>query len=60
MGERWLVALDDGRYLPIAIERIQRIANTLVELFDRGGLTAQQALSLPTSHTAGSSNWPAT
>ena len=31
--------LDDGRYLPIAIERIQRIANTLVELFDRDGLT---------------------
>jgi superfamily II DNA or RNA helicase len=51
VGEQWLVVLDDGRYLPIAIERIQRIANTLVELFDRDGLTAQQALSLPTSHT---------
>jgi superfamily II DNA or RNA helicase len=51
VGEQWLVMLDDGRYLPIAIERIQRIANTLVELFDRDGLTAQQALSLPTSHT---------
>jgi superfamily II DNA or RNA helicase len=51
IGEQWLVVLDDGRYLPIAIERIQRIANTLVELFDRDGLTAQQALSLPTSHT---------
>jgi superfamily II DNA or RNA helicase len=51
VGEQWLVALDDGRYLPIAIERIQRIANTLVELFDRDGLSAQQALSLPTSHT---------
>jgi superfamily II DNA or RNA helicase len=51
IGAQWLVLLDDGRYLPIAIERIQRIANTLVELFDRDGLTAQQALSLPTSHT---------
>lgn len=51
VGEQWLVVLDDGRYLPVAIERIQRIANTLVELFDRDGLTAQQALSLPTSHT---------
>jgi superfamily II DNA or RNA helicase len=51
VGEQWLVMLEDGRYLPIAIERIQRIANTLVELFDRDGLTAQQALSLPTSHT---------
>jgi superfamily II DNA or RNA helicase len=51
VGEQWLVLLDDGRYLPIAIERIQRIANTLVELFDRDGLSAQQALSLPKSHT---------
>ena len=51
VGEQWLVLLDDGRYLPIAIERIQRIANTLVELFDRDALTAQQALSLPKSHT---------
>ena len=51
VGEQWLVLLDDGRYLSIAIERIQRIANTLVELFDRDGLTAQQALSLPKSHT---------
>jgi superfamily II DNA or RNA helicase len=50
IGERWLIPLDDGRYLPIAIERIQRIANTLVELFDRDGLTRQNALSLPRSH----------
>ncbi|MDB6042945.1 MAG: hypothetical protein JWM63_1496 [Gammaproteobacteria bacterium] len=51
VGEQWLVLLDDGRYLPIAIERIQRIANTLVELFDRDGLTGLQALSLPRSQT---------
>ena len=51
VGDQWLILLDDGRYLPIAIERIQRIAHTLVELFDRDGLTKQQALSLPKSHT---------
>jgi SNF2 family DNA or RNA helicase len=51
VGEQWLVLLDDGGYLPIAIERIQRIANTLVELFDRDGLTGQHALALPTSQT---------
>jgi superfamily II DNA or RNA helicase len=51
VGEQWLILLDDGRYLPVALERIQRIANTLVELFDRGGLSAQQALALPRSHT---------
>jgi superfamily II DNA or RNA helicase len=47
VGEFWLVRLDDGRYLPIALERIQRIANTLVELFDRDSLNAEGALSLP-------------
>ncbi len=51
VGDQWLILLDDGRYLPVAIERIQRIANTLVELFDRDGLTKEQALSLPRSHT---------
>jgi SNF2 family DNA or RNA helicase len=50
VGDRWLVLLDDGRYLPISIERIQRIANTLVELFDRDSLTREQALALPRSH----------
>jgi superfamily II DNA or RNA helicase len=49
VGEFWLVRLDDGRYLPIALERIQRIANTLVELFDRGSLDTEEALSLPRS-----------
>jgi superfamily II DNA or RNA helicase len=47
VGEFWLVRLDDGRYLPVALERIQRIANTLVELFDRGSLNTEEALSLP-------------
>jgi superfamily II DNA or RNA helicase len=49
IGEFWLVRLDDGRYLPIALERIRRIANTLVELFDRDGLNTEEALSLPRS-----------
>ncbi len=49
VGEHWLVRLADGRYLPIEIERIQRIANTLVELLDRDGLNDAQALSLPRS-----------
>jgi superfamily II DNA or RNA helicase len=52
VGEQWLVVLDDGRYLPIAIDRIQRIAHTLVELFDGDSLTKQQALALPKSHTS--------
>ena len=49
VGEFWLVRLDDGRYLPIALERIQRIANTLVELFDGDSLNTEEALSLPRS-----------
>jgi len=52
VGEQWLIVLDDGRYLPIAIDRIQRIAHTLVELFDGDSLTGQQALCLPKSHTS--------
>jgi superfamily II DNA or RNA helicase len=51
VGDQWLIRLDNGGYLPIALERIQRIANTLVELFDQGALTRQQTLSLPRSHT---------
>lgn len=50
IDESVLVRLDDGRYLPIAIERVQRIANTLVELLDRDSLNKQQGLSLPVSH----------
>lgn len=49
VGEHWFVRLDDGRHLPIEIERIQRIANTLVELLERDGLNDEQALSLPRS-----------
>jgi superfamily II DNA or RNA helicase len=49
IGDHWLVRLEDGRYLPIEIKRIQRIANTLVELLERDGLNDAQALSLPRS-----------
>jgi superfamily II DNA or RNA helicase len=52
IGAEWLVRLDDGRYLPIPLERIQRIADTLVELFDQNALTRQQTLSLPRSHAS--------
>jgi superfamily II DNA or RNA helicase len=52
VGEQLFVRLDDGRYVPLAIERIQRIADTLVELFDRNGLNQQQALSLPLSQAS--------
>jgi superfamily II DNA or RNA helicase len=41
------VPLDDGRYVPVPTVRLQRIAETLVELFDRDALNDRQALSLP-------------
>lgn len=52
VGEQWLVRLDDGRYVPIALERIRRIAATLVELFDHSSLDEQQALALPKTQSS--------
>jgi len=49
IGEHLLVHLEDQRYLPVPIERIQRIADTLVELFDKDALGKQQSLILPVS-----------
>ena len=46
-SEHLLIRLEDGRYLPVPLARIQRIADTLVELCDRDGLNEHQALSLP-------------
>jgi superfamily II DNA or RNA helicase len=46
-GEHLLIRLEDGRYLPVAIVRIQRIADTLVELYDPDGLNKQESLTLP-------------
>jgi superfamily II DNA or RNA helicase len=46
-GEHLLIRLEDGRYLPVAMARIQRIADTLVELYDHEGLSKQDSLTLP-------------
>ena len=46
-GEHLLVRLEDGRYLPVPLARIQRIADTLVELCDQHGLNEHHALTLP-------------
>jgi superfamily II DNA or RNA helicase len=48
IAEHWLVRLADGRYLPIEIERIQRIGNTLIELLERDD---SESLSLPRSQS---------
>jgi superfamily II DNA or RNA helicase len=45
-GEHLLIRLADGRYLPVPLARIHRIADALVELCDRGGLNEHQALRL--------------
>ena len=50
IGEFLFVRLDDGRYLPLPLERIARISDTLVELLDRGSLNKREALSLPFGH----------
>jgi superfamily II DNA or RNA helicase len=46
-SEHLLIRLEDGRYLPVPLARIQRIAEALVELCDRDGLNEREALSLP-------------
>ncbi len=46
VGDHWLVRLADSRYLPIEIERIQRIANTLIELLEQD---SSETVSLPRS-----------
>jgi superfamily II DNA or RNA helicase len=45
-SEHLLIRLEDGRYLPVSLARIHRIADALVELYDRDGLNEHQALSL--------------
>ena len=52
IGEQLFVQLPDKRYLPVPIERIKRIADTLVELFDHDALNKQQSLSLPASQAS--------
>jgi superfamily II DNA or RNA helicase len=46
-GDHVFIALEDGRHLPVPATRLQRIAHTLVELFDRDALNDRRALSLP-------------
>lgn len=41
------IRLDDGRYLPVPLDRVKRIAHTMVELHDRGELGPADALRLP-------------
>ena len=50
VGGHLLLRLDDCHYLPIPIERVQRIADTLVELLERDTLNKREALTLPLSH----------
>jgi SNF2 family DNA or RNA helicase len=52
IGDYWLVRLEDGRFLPVSLERMQRIAHTLVELFDSDSLNAQDALAMPRSQSS--------
>jgi superfamily II DNA or RNA helicase len=52
VGEQLFVLLPDGRYLPVPIDRIKRIADTLVELFEHDALDKQQTLSLPVSQAS--------
>ncbi|MET0534252.1 MAG: DEAD/DEAH box helicase [Steroidobacter sp.] len=52
VGEQLFVLLADGRYLPVPIDRIKRIADTLVELFEHDALDKQQALSLPATQAS--------
>jgi len=51
-GGHVLIRMEDGRWLPVALERIERIANTLVELLDRTALNKRQALSLPVAQAS--------
>jgi superfamily II DNA or RNA helicase len=52
IGDQLFVQLPDKRYLPVPIDRIKRIADTLVELFDHDALNKQQSLSLPASQAS--------
>src|SRR5271167_389774 len=46
-SEHLALRLEDGRYLPVPLARIRRIADTLVELYDQDVLNEHQALCLP-------------
>lgn len=52
IGDQLMIRLEDGRYLPAPLERIERIAHTLVELHEQGSLGSEQALPLPASQAS--------
>lgn len=52
VGETLFVSMEDGRYVPVPMDRVQRIAETLVELFDRNCLNRQLALTLPANQAS--------
>jgi superfamily II DNA or RNA helicase len=51
IGAHWLLLLEDGRYLAVPLARMQRIADTLVELLERNNLR-EDALTLPRAQSA--------
>lgn len=52
VDQHLLIRLADGRYLPVPLERIERIADTLVELHEQRSLNTRAALSLPCSQAS--------
>jgi len=52
IGNQLMLQLGDGRYLPIPMERVQKILQTLVELYDQDCLTDDQRLRLPESQAS--------
>jgi superfamily II DNA or RNA helicase len=52
IGSTLLLCLEQGYFVPVPMARIERIAQTLVELFDRDALNASHAVSLPRSQAS--------
>ncbi len=50
IGERLLIRLDDGQHVSVPMERIDRIAHTLVELHEQHSLQDDEALAMPATH----------
>jgi superfamily II DNA or RNA helicase len=51
-ADHLFIGLGDGPHLPVPTTRLQRIAETLVELFDRDALSEHHALTLPRSQAS--------
>ncbi len=52
IGDQLLLQLGDGRYLPVPLQRVQKILETLVELYDRDCLDADGCLHLPANQAS--------